>query len=56
MKKSQPIGFDIDGHVNLIGNFIETLRGDAALWGDGREGRHSLSAVLGVYEAAGLGK
>ena len=53
---ADPRGIDIEGHVNIICNFIMTLRGETSLWVDGQEGRRSLAAVLGVYDAAELGK
>ena len=40
----------------MIRNFIMALRGDASLWVDGQESRRSLAAVLGVYDAAGIGE
>ncbi len=42
------------GHAALIANFIDALEGGAPLAADGREGRRSLAAVLGIYRAAGL--
>jgi predicted dehydrogenase len=52
---TDPRGIDIEGHANMIRNFIMTLRSDAPLWVDGHEGRRSLAAVLGAYDAAGIG-
>jgi len=42
------------GHAALIANFMDALEGKAPLAADGRQGRRSLAAVLGVYRAAGL--
>lgn len=42
------------GHINVFRDFIEALREDRAPGVDGTEGRHSLAAVLMIYEAAGL--
>ena len=49
-----PKAIPISGHVGLISNFMDTLRGNGPLFIDGKEGRRSLAAVLGVYRAAGL--
>ncbi|MCP4691811.1 MAG: Gfo/Idh/MocA family oxidoreductase [Desulfobacterales bacterium] len=51
---SDPRGVKATGHINLIENFMDAIRGKAPLLIDGREGRRSLAAVLGVYKAAGL--
>jgi UDP-N-acetyl-2-amino-2-deoxyglucuronate dehydrogenase len=42
------------GHINIFEDFILALREDRAPRVDGAEGRRSLSAVLMIYEAAGL--
>jgi predicted dehydrogenase len=41
-------------HAALIRDFIEALRDGRQPSVDGREGRRSVAAVLGIYEAAGL--
>ncbi len=51
---SDPGGIKATGHILLIKNFIDVLRGNAQPLIDGREGRRSLAAVLGIYKAAGL--
>jgi predicted dehydrogenase len=50
-----PRGIDIGGHVSIIRNLVAALHGHEPLLVDGREGRRSLAAVLGIYEAAGIG-
>ncbi len=49
-----PKAIPISGHVGLISNFMDALRGNGSLFIDGKEGRRSLATVLGVYSAAGL--
>ncbi len=51
---ASPSGVGIEGHVRLIANFIETLRGNATLASDGRQGRRSLALILEIYKQAGL--
>lgn len=46
------IGFA--GHARIIADFVAALNGGSELSIDGAEGRRSLSAVLGIYEAAGI--
>jgi predicted dehydrogenase len=41
-------------HAAFIRDFVEALRDGRPPSVDGREGRRSLAAVLGIYEAAGL--
>jgi len=41
-------------HAALIRDFVEALRDGRPPAVDGREGRRSVAAVLGIYEAAGL--
>jgi len=41
-------------HAELIRDFVEALRDGRPPAVDGREGRRSVAAVLGIYEAAGL--
>jgi predicted dehydrogenase len=41
-------------HAALVRDFVEALRDGRPPSVDGREGRRSLAAVLGIYEAAGL--
>lgn len=49
-----PRAIPISGHAGLISNFMDAVRGNGPLFIDGREGRRSLSAVLGIYSAAKL--
>lgn len=49
-----PAAIEIAGHVSIIRNFTAAIRGSETLLVDGREGRRSLSAVLGVYKSAGI--
>ncbi|MCX5883161.1 MAG: Gfo/Idh/MocA family oxidoreductase [Deltaproteobacteria bacterium] len=49
-----PKAIPISGHVGLISNFMDALRGNGPLFIDAKEGRRSLAAVLGVYIAAEL--
>ncbi len=49
-----PKAIPISGHVGLISNFVDALRGNGPLFIDAKEGRRSLAAVLGVYGAAEL--
>lgn len=51
-----PRGIDIGGHVSIIRNLVEALQGREPLLVDGNEGRRSLAAVLGIYEAAGISR
>jgi predicted dehydrogenase len=41
-------------HAAFVRDFVEALRDGRPPSVDGREGRRSLAAVLGIYEAAGL--
>jgi predicted dehydrogenase len=41
-------------HAALVRDFVEAVRAGRPPSVDGREGRRSLAAVLGIYEAAGL--
>ncbi len=50
---SDPRGVTGTGHIHLVKNFMDSIRNDAPLLIDGREGRRSLAAVLGIYKAAG---
>ncbi len=49
-----PRGLSIDGHVKVLHEFVSVLNGQGELSIDGEEGRRSLAAVVGIYEAAGL--
>jgi UDP-N-acetyl-2-amino-2-deoxyglucuronate dehydrogenase len=51
---ADPRAIAVTGHIGLVRNFLEAVRGRERLWVDGKEGRRSLSAVLGIYRAAGL--
>jgi predicted dehydrogenase len=51
---SDPKGISIDGHVAVLGDFLQALQTGQPLQIDGREGRRSLATVLAIYEAAGL--
>ena len=51
---ADPGGIDVSGHINLVSNMIDAVRGEAPLLVDGHEGRRSLAAVRGIYRAAGL--
>jgi UDP-N-acetyl-2-amino-2-deoxyglucuronate dehydrogenase len=42
------------GHIALYHNFLDALENGAPLICDGREGRHSLGAILKLYAATGL--
>ncbi len=46
------IGFA--GHAQIVKDFVAALNGDSRLSIDGTEGRRSLAAVLGIYQAAGI--
>ena len=41
-------------HAEFVRDFVEALRTGRRQMVDGREGRRSLAAVLGIYEAAGI--
>ncbi len=47
-----PRGLSLDGHVTVLRDFVRALNGQGSLSIDGEEGRRSLAAVLGIYEAA----
>lgn len=49
-----PRGIAADGHIAVIRNFLQALRGEAPLLADGREGRRAVSTILSIYDAAGL--
>ncbi len=51
---ASPSGVGNEGHVRLIANFIESLRGNETLASDGRQGRRSLALILEIYKQAGL--
>jgi UDP-N-acetyl-2-amino-2-deoxyglucuronate dehydrogenase len=51
---SDPKGISLDGHVAVLGDFLQALHTGQPLQIDGVEGRRSLAAVLAIYEAAGL--
>jgi len=51
---ADPRAIALTGHIGLVRNFLEALRGGERLLIDGREGRRSLAAVLRIYQAAGL--
>ena len=51
---ADPRAIALTGHIGLVRNFIEAIRGEESLLIDGNEGRRSLAAVLGIYRAAGL--
>lgn len=50
-----PEDIEIGGHVGIIRNFAEAIRGQAPPLVDGREGRRSLQAIRQIYDAAGVG-
>lgn len=52
---ADPRAIDVSGHVEIIRNLVAALQGGEQLLVDGAEGRRSLAAVLGIYEAAGIG-
>jgi len=49
-----PRGIPITGHIELIKNFMATVRGNETLLVDGRQGMRSVAAVEAIYAAAGL--
>ena len=49
-----PRGIAATGHIAIVRDFIQALRADRTPLVDGHQGRRSLSAVLAIYEAAGL--
>jgi UDP-N-acetyl-2-amino-2-deoxyglucuronate dehydrogenase len=49
-----PKAIPISGHIGLVSNFMDAIRGKEPLFIDAKEGRRSLAAVLGVYSAAEL--
>jgi predicted dehydrogenase len=49
-----PRGISSAGHAGIYKNFIETIIYDRSPLVDGREGRRSLAAALGIYRAAGF--
>jgi predicted dehydrogenase len=49
-----PKAIPLSGHIRLIHNFLQALRGNEMLFVDGQEGRRSLTVVLDIYRAAGL--
>ena len=51
---ADPRAIAATGHINLIRNMMDTIRGETSLLVDGREGRRSLDIVLKIYRAAGL--
>ena len=51
---ADPRAIALTGHIGLVRNFLEALRGGERLLIDGKEGRRSLAAVMGIYKAAGL--
>jgi predicted dehydrogenase len=51
-----PRGIPISGHIGLIENFMDAVKGKTALLVDGREGMRSVSAVESIYAAAGLNR
>jgi UDP-N-acetyl-2-amino-2-deoxyglucuronate dehydrogenase len=51
---ADPRAIRLTGHIGLIGNFLDAIRGGEPLLIDGNEGRRSLATVLGIYEVAGL--
>lgn len=51
---ADPRGIQASGHITLFRDFMEALRQDRAPLVDGREGRRSVAAILGMYRAAGL--
>lgn len=51
---ADPRGIAPSGHIAIVHDFIEALRGDRVPEIDGAEGRHSLATVLAIYQAAGL--
>jgi predicted dehydrogenase len=49
-----PRGIAASGHIALVRDFIAALRDNRPPLVDGREGMRSLTAVLQIYQAAGL--
>ena len=52
---ADPKGISTAGHTAIIKDLIEAIRENRPPAIDGAEGRRSLAAVKGVYEAAGVG-
>jgi len=51
---SDPRGTPKTGHIAIVHDFIAALREDRPPLVDGYEGRRSLAAVLGIYQASGV--
>jgi predicted dehydrogenase len=51
---SDPRGISLDGHIAVLGDFLNSLHNGQPPRIDGIEGRRSLAAVLAIYDAAGL--
>jgi UDP-N-acetyl-2-amino-2-deoxyglucuronate dehydrogenase len=53
---SDPRGIAPTGHINFFADFIQAINDNRLPCVDGVEGRRSVAAVLGIYEAAGIRK
>jgi UDP-N-acetyl-2-amino-2-deoxyglucuronate dehydrogenase len=51
---ADPRGISAEGHIAIFKDFIHAIRDNREPLVNGFEGRRSLSAVLGIYQAAGL--
>jgi len=49
-----PRGIFADGHTAVLRDFVQALRGGGRPMADGAEGRRSVAAILGIYQAAGI--
>jgi predicted dehydrogenase len=51
---ADPRGISAAGHVAVVADFVAAVREGRSPLVDGHEGRRSLAAVIGIYEAADL--
>lgn len=51
---ADPRGITATGHIAIMRDLISAIQQDRAPHIDGAEGRRSLAAVLGIYQAAGI--
>ena len=49
-----PDALELSGHVGIVRNFAEAVRGEADVLVSGREGARSVRAVQQIYDAAGV--
>lgn len=52
---ASPTGIGVEGHTQLISDFVAAIRENRPPLVSGEEGRRSLDAVLAIYAAAGIG-